>query len=136
MERDRMIRDKRKSDSPAMYGINSQLESQQPGSHHANQWACQAQMESRRMFEELTTKSKLYPENRALDWMENEEKRRICHLETERARQLRTDELYAQKKEEPSTMNQLLSQIRTLQVKVNVLNEEKEFYDPGTASSS
>ena len=25
--------------------------------NHANQWACQAQMESHRMFEEVTTKS-------------------------------------------------------------------------------
>ena len=33
-------------------------------------------------------------------------------------------------------VNQLLSQIRTLQVKVNALCEENEFYDPETASSS
>ena len=38
--------------------------------------------------------------------------------------------------EELSTMNHLLSQIRTLQDKVNALNEEKEFFDPETASSS
>ena len=49
---------------------------------------------------------------------------------------MRTDELYAQKKEETSTVSQLLSRIRTLQDKVNALNEEKEFYDPETASSS
>ena len=74
-------------------------------------------MESRRMFEELTTKSRLYQENHALDCMEIEELRRICCEETERARQLRTDELYATKNEEPSTVSQLLSQIRTLQDK-------------------
>ena len=45
---------------------------------------------------------------------------------TERARQLRTDELYAQKKKEPFTVIQLLSQIRTMQHKVNALNEEKQ----------
>ena len=55
--------------------------------------------------------------------MEIQELRRICCEETERARQLRTDELYAEKKEEPSTVNQLLTQIRTLQDKVNALNE-------------
>ena len=60
--------------------------------HHANQWACQAQMESRRIFEEFTTKSRLYQENHASDCMEIEELRRICHEETERARQLRTGE--------------------------------------------
>ena len=43
---------------------------------------------------------------------------------------------FAQKKDEPSTVNQLLSQIQELQEKVNALNEEKEFYDPETASSS
>ena len=36
------------------------------------------------------------------------------------------NELYVQKREELSTMNQLLSQIWTLQDKVNALNEEKE----------
>ena len=51
---------------------------------------------------------------------------------------MRTDALYThqKKREEPSAMNQLLSQIRTLQDKVNALKEEKEFYDPETASSS
>ena len=39
---------------------------------------------------------------------------------------MRTDELNVQKKEEPSTMNPLLSQIRTLQDKVNAVNEERE----------
>ena len=38
--------------------------------HHANQWACEAQMESRRMFEELMTKSRFYQVNHALDCME------------------------------------------------------------------
>ena len=44
--------------------------------------------------------------------------------------------LMLKKPEEPSAMNQLLSQIQTLQDKVNALNEEKEFYDPETASGS
>ena len=39
------------------------------------------------------------------------------------------------KKDEPSTMNQFLSPVQELQDKVNALNEEKEFYDPETASS-
>ena len=47
-----------------------------------------------------------------------------------------TDELHAHKKEELSRMNQLLSQIRTLQDNVNALNEEKEFNDRETARSS
>ena len=68
--------------------------------------------------------------------MDMEELRRICREEVERARQLRKDELNVPKQEEPSTMNQLMSQICTLQDKVNSLNEEKEFFDPETASSS
>ena len=42
MERNRMISYERNSDWAAMYGINSQLESQQSELHHANHWACQA----------------------------------------------------------------------------------------------
>ena len=37
---------------------------------------------------------------------------------------------------EGPAMNQLSSEIRTLQDKVNALSEEKEFYDPETVSSS
>ena len=51
IERDRMIMDKSNSDGATMYGINSQLQSQQSELHHANQWACQAQMECRKMSE-------------------------------------------------------------------------------------
>ena len=92
-----MIWDTRNSDWAAMYGMNSQRESQQSELHHANRWACQAQVESRRMFEELTTKSRKYQENHALDCLEIEELRRISHEETERVRQLGTGEPYAQK---------------------------------------
>ena len=74
------------------------FESQHSELHHATQRACQAQMESSRMFEELTTKSRLYQEDHALNCMEIEELQRICNEETERARQLRRDELFVQKK--------------------------------------
>ena len=59
IERDWMIWDERNADWAAMKGINSQLQSPKSALHTVRQWACQAQMESRRMFEELTTKSKL-----------------------------------------------------------------------------
>ena len=72
------------------------------------------QMENRRIFEELTMKSRLYQKSYAKDCFAIEELRRICHEETERAPQLRTDELYAQKNDEPSTVNQLLSQLQFL----------------------
>ena len=82
-----MIRERRNAYWATMYGINSQIESQQSQLHHANQWTCQAQMESRRMFKELTAKTRLHQENQALNCMEIEELLRICHEETERARQ-------------------------------------------------
>ena len=50
------------------------------------------------MFEELTTISRKYQENHALDCLEIEELRRTCHEETEGARQLATDERLCQKK--------------------------------------
>ena len=59
VERDRMIWERRNAYWATMYGRNSQIESQQSQLHHANQWTCQAQMESRRMFEEFTTKRRL-----------------------------------------------------------------------------
>ena len=40
------------------------------------------------------------------------------------------------KKENPSTVNQLLAQVQEVQDKVNSLSDAKEFYDPETASSS
>ena len=101
--------------------------------HRANQWTYQAQIESRWLFEELKTTNALRQHNHALNCMEIEESRRICCEETERTRQLRTDELHAEKKEDTCTVHQLLSQIRTLQDK---MSEEKECYDPETASSS
>ena len=44
----------------ALHETNRQLESQQMELYHANQWACQAQMENRRIFVELAIKSRLY----------------------------------------------------------------------------
>ena len=83
-----------------MYGLNILLESKQSELYHdKNQWACQVQMENFRMFEELITKSRLYQENHASDCTELEELRRICHEEKERARQFRTDQLHAQKRQ-------------------------------------
>ena len=49
---------------------------------------------------------------------------------------LRIDELNIQQRQNPSSVNQLVAQIHDLQDKVNCLNDEKEFYDPETASSS
>ena len=45
VEMDRMIWGRSYADWAAVYGINSQLESQKTELHHAHQWACQTQME-------------------------------------------------------------------------------------------
>ena len=63
----------------------------------------------------MSTKNRMYQENHARDCEEKQELRRICCEQSDRVRQLRIDELSAQKKENPSTMNQLLSQIQELQ---------------------
>ena len=57
--------------------------------------------------------------------LRNWRRQRICCGETEWVRQLRTDELYAQKKDEPSTVSQLLSHIQDLQDKVKPWMERK-----------
>ena len=117
----------RRNSDMALYETNRQVESQLMELYHVDQWAGQAQMENHRIYEELAMKSRLYQENHALDCMEMEELRRNGREETDRARQLRTDELHAQKKDEPSTstVNRLSSPIQTLQDKVNALNEDR-----------
>ena len=68
---------------------------------------------------ELGTKNRIYQEHHARDCQETKELRRICCRQADRVRQLRIDELSMQKEESPSTVNQLLSQVRELQDKVN-----------------
>ena len=54
----------------------------------------------------------------------------MCCTEAERAKQLRTDELFIQEQERKSTVNQIMVQIQELQDKVNSLNDTREFVDP------
>ena len=70
-------------------------------------------------------KSRLHEESHAKGCFEIEELLRIFCDETERARHVGTDELYAQKKDEPSTVSQLLSHIQDLQDKVKPWMERK-----------
>ena len=62
--------------------------------------------------------------------------RRISCEETDKARQLRIDELSMQQERNPTTVRQLLIQIQDLQNEVNSLFDTRECYDPETASSS
>ena len=67
---------------------------------------------------------------------ETEELKKFCCTETERAQQLRTDELSRQERESQPAVNLLAVHIQELQDKVNSLNDSREFCDLETASSS
>ena len=49
----------------ALFETNHQLDSQQMEHFHENQWASQAQMENRRIFEEFAMKRIFYQESHA-----------------------------------------------------------------------
>ena len=84
---------------------------------------------------ELARKDRALQEDRMRNLQEMEELKRFCCTEAETAKQLRIDELYFQEKESQSTVNQLTVQIQDLD-KANSFNDNSEFYDPETASSS
>ena len=54
-------------------------------------------------------RNRLFQERRARDCQEIEDLRRICCEETDRARQLRIDELSIQRERNPTTVSQLLT---------------------------
>ena len=63
--------------------------------------------------------NRLFQENHARDGREIQELRRICCEETDRARQARIDELSMHQEKNPTTVGQLLGQIRELQKREN-----------------
>ena len=81
-------------------------------------------------------RNRAFQGDRARNCQGIEELLRMCCTEAERARQLRLYELSPQKRQNLSTVNQLLPQIQEPQDKVNSLNDAREFYDLETASSS
>ena len=93
-----------------LHETNRQLESQRVELYHASQWAGQAQMENSRILEGLTMKSRIYQESHVREIA----KKLVNHEEfavSKRVRQLGIDEISLQKKKEnPSTVNQFLSQ--------------------------
>ena len=70
-------------------------------------------------MENLELRNRLFQENHARDCQEIAELRRICCEESRRARQARIDELSLDHERNPTTVSQLLTQIRELQNKVN-----------------
>ena len=107
----------------AIYETNRDLESQRLELCQTNQWADEDQREKINFCGELEMRNRLFQESRARNCQEIEELRRICCEETDRARQLRIDELYMQQERNPypTTLSQLLTQILDLQNKVNSL---------------
>ena len=81
-------------------------------------------------------RNRLFQERRARNCQDIEELRRICCEETDRARQLRIDELSVQQERSPSTVSQLLTQIQDLHNKMRSLADARELCDPDTACSS
>ena len=81
-------------------------------------------------------RNRLFGENQPKDCQEIEELRSICCEEANRARQARSDELSMQQERNPTTVCQMLPQIRELQNKVKSLSDAREFYDRDSGSSS
>ena len=123
-------------DDIALCEINQEFESQRLEFYQANRWADQAPRERYDSFGESDMRNRIFQENRARDCQEIEELRRICCEETDRARQMRIDESSMRQERNPSSVSQLLTQIRDMQNTVNSLTDAREFYDPETASSS
>ena len=124
----------RRNSEKALYETNRELESQRLD--QANHWVDQAQREKIIFCGELEMENKLFRENCARDCQEIEELRKICCEDTDRARQLRIDELSMHQERNPTTVSQFLTQIQDSQNKVNSLSDAREFYDAETASSS
>ena len=127
--------EKKKSDM-ALIVVNQEFEFQRFQLQQANQWADQAQRDKVSLYGELEMRNGLFQESQAKDCPETEELRRICCKETDRARQVRIDELSMHQERNPTFVSQLLAQIQDLQNKVISLSDAREFYDPESGSSS
>ena len=86
--------------------------------------ADQAQREKINSCGELEMRNRLFQESRARNCQEIEE---VCCEETDRARQLRIDELSLQQERNPITVSQLLTQIQDFQNRVNSLADARKF---------
>ena len=120
----------------ALCETGMQLQSQWMELCQANQLTDQTRREKSWQCDELEMIIRAFQKDGAINCKEIEELLRICCTETERARQLMSDELSTQKEESKSTLNQLLAQIQDLQHMLNSLNDVKEFHDPEIARSS
>ena len=74
-------------------------------------------------------RNRLVQEDHARDCQEIEEWRRICCEEADQAREARIEELFKQQQRNPTTVTQMMAQIRDL-------SDARKFYDPESGSSS
>ena len=81
-------------------------------------------------------RNSVFHEDCAKDCQEIEELRRICCEETDRARQLKLDELSMQQERNTTTVSQLLDSNSGFTIQGEFLADAREFYDPETASTS
>ena len=100
---------------PALYETNREVESQRLELYQAHQWADQSQREKINLCGELEMRSRLFQESHARNYPEIEELQRICCEETDRARQLRIDELSLQQERNPTAASQLVTLVQDLQ---------------------
>ena len=105
----------------ALYETNRELESQKLELYQANRGADQAQGDKINLRGEEEMRSRFFQGSRARNCQEIDELRRICCEETDRARQLRIDELSMQLERHPTTVSQLLTQSQDLQNSANSL---------------
>ena len=103
----------------AFQDINQEKESQRFQLPQASRWADQAQRDKISLYGELELRNRLFQENHARDCQEIEELKSICCEEADRARQARSDELSMQQNRNPTTVSQMMAQIRELQNNVN-----------------
>ena len=92
--------------------INQEFESQRFQPHQASRWADQAQRDKISLYGEMEVRNWLFKEDQARDCQEIEELRRICCEEKDRARQATIDELSIQLEWNPTTVSQMMAQIR------------------------
>ena len=82
--------------------------------HQPNQWPDQAQREKINLCGEVEMRNRLFQESRVRNCQEIAELRRICCEETDRARQLRIDELSVQEERDLDAVSRLLTQSQDL----------------------
>ena len=97
----------------ALHESGMQLQSQRMELYQANQLSDHSQREKSWPHTELDRKETLLPEDRMRSLQEIKELKKMCCTETEKANQLRMDDLSVQDKESKSPVKQLMVQIRS-----------------------